>query len=460
MVARYDLLVIGAGSVGSTAAATAARLGKRVALVERDQLGGTCLNYGCDPTKALPHAARLLHQARHAGPYGLRVTATVEWPAVLARVREVQERIRGGTPDEAREQLAQQGITVLYGEARFASPHEVVVGEQLVRAERIVVACGGEVVAPPVEGLREAGFLTNVRAVALPELPRRLAVIGSGSLGVEFAQLFARFGGAVTVIERGAAILEKHDRELADQLRDVLTAEGIAFKTGAELQRVARRAGGKRLMLGCGECGEADLLVDEILVATGRRPALAALQPEAAGIATHERGIVVDDTLRTSVPHIWAAGDITGHHPYTHVATDQGRLAARNAFAAVLEQFTDQAIPRVTYTDPELAHIGRTEAELRAAGVAYRVARLPFAKLDRAIVSGETAGLVKLLAGTDGALLGCQILGAAAGELLAPVAVALRNRLPVMALAETVLPYPTLAEAVRWAADQLVTRED
>jgi pyruvate/2-oxoglutarate dehydrogenase complex dihydrolipoamide dehydrogenase (E3) component len=456
MPEQYDLLVIGSGAAGSTAAETAARRGARVALVERDRLGGTCLNYGCDPTKALLHAARLLHQARHAGRYGICIPeASADWTAVRARAGDVVERIRGGSPEQARAGQARKGIDLLEGEARFISPHELSVSGRSVRAVRVIVATGAAPEIPAVEGLREAGYITNVEVVSLPELPRRMAIVGAGPVGIEFAQLFHRFGVQVTVLHRGPVPLDTEDREVAEMLCGILSEDGVRIETGVELRCVPGAGSEKRLNLRLKNGKHEELVADEVLLASGRRPALDSLDLPAAGVEFTAKGIAVSDTLRTNVPHIWAAGDVTGGYQLTHVASEQGGLAARNAFARVPRPYNARVTPWVTYTDPELARVGRTEEELRAQGIEYRVARMPFAELDRAIATGETRGLVKLLAARNGVLLGAHILGPAAGDLLAPIVLAMRRGLRARSLAETVLPYPTLAEAVRWAADRL-----
>lgn len=426
-------------------------------LVERDKPGATSLNYDWDPTKNLLHIANLLYQARHADQYGLSIPeAKAEWSVVLARVHEVIDRIRGGTPEEARTNLAdQEGIDVLQGEATFISPHEVSIAGHVVSAARMLIATGSETVVPPIEGLHEGGFITNLEAVSLATLPRRMAIVGGGAIGIEFAQMFSRFGVGVTVLERGPALLDKDDRELAGMLCTLLSDEGIRLETNAELRRVQRDGECKRLTIHCGEREEEELVVDEILMAVGRRPSFDSLRVEAAGVKTSKQGIVVDATLRTSVPHIWAAGDVASPYQFTHVASEQGKLAAYNAFAREPHPFYDRVIPWVTYTDPTLAHVGKTEEQLRNDGVEYRVARLPFSEVERAICNGKTDGLVKLLVDTKGMILGGHILASGADDLLAPIVVAMHARLHAATLAETILPYPTLSEAVRWAADKL-----
>lgn len=454
---EYDLIVIGAGGAGSTAATTAASLGKRVALIERDKLGGTCLNYGCDPTKTLLHTAHLLYQAQHASELGLRIpSAKADWAAVQAHVRQVQETIRGGPLEQAQANIAAQGINLFMGEAMFTSSHAIRVNGETLHGKQFVIATGTMAFIPDIEGLSEAGYITNVEAVSLPELPKRLVVIGGGPIGLEFAQMFSRFGVQVVVLERGQQPLPREDQELAMALCARLTAEGLRLEFGSEMRCGAvGNARGKHIHFHK-EGGQAeDLVADQLLVAVGRRPALGALKLEAAGVHYTDDGLPTDATLRTNVPHIWAAGDITSRYQFTHVASDQGELVAHNVFAQEPQAFDDRVIPWVTFTDPELARVGLSEADVQAAKIEYRVGRAYFNKLDRAIANDQTFGSVKLLADADGKILGGHILGANAGDLIAPVVYAMRFGLTVKMMAEAMLPYPTMAEAVRWAAAQL-----
>lgn len=452
----YDLLVIGAGAAGSSAVTTIDTHNLRVGLVERHVLGGTCLNYGCDPTKTLLHIANERYHAQYARPYGLRIPeAGFVWSDVQSYVQQVIKRLRGGTLEEAHAELEKKGITILDGEATFVSPHEVQISGKSVSADRILIATGSETVVPPVEGLQEAGYITNIQAVSLPQLPGRLAVVGGGAIGMEFAQMFQRFGVEVTVLERSSMILDKEDRELADNLCDILTKEGMRLETDAELERVQCEGGGKRLTIRCGQRQEETLVVDEILMAVGRKASFEALHLDAAGVKTSKKGIVVDATLRTSVPHIWAAGDVASQYQFTHVATAQGKLAARNAFASNPQPFDDRAVPWVTFTDPALAHVGKTEEQLKEEGTPNRVARMSFSKNERAITMGETAGLVKLLTDMEGKLLGGHILSVRGDDLLAPIVLAMHANLSLEQLASALMPYPTLSEAVAGAAGSL-----
>jgi pyruvate/2-oxoglutarate dehydrogenase complex dihydrolipoamide dehydrogenase (E3) component len=453
---EYDLIVIGSGGAGSTAATTAAGMGKRIALVERDKLGGTCLNYGCDPTKTLLYTAHLLYHARRASALGLRFPqAGADWPAVQAHVRDVQEIIRGGTSEQARAGIAAQGVDLFMGEAMFSSSHEIRVNGETLRGERFVIATGTVPLIPDIEGLPETGYITNVEAVSLPELPKRLVVIGGGPIGLEFAQMFSRFGVQVVVLERGEQPLPREDRELAIALCAQLTTEGIRLEFGAEMRCGEIDEHGKHIHIHSQEDQDEDLMTDQLLVAVGRRPALDTLNLDAAGVQYTDEGITTNATLRTNVPHIWAAGDITSKYQFTHVAFDQGKLVAYNVFAQEPQAFDDRVIPWVTFTDPELARVGLSEEDLQEAKIEYRVGRAYFNKLDRAITNDQTFGSVKLLADLDGKILGGHILGANAGDLIAPVVYAIRYGLTIKMIAEAMLPYPTMAEAVRWAAAQL-----
>jgi pyruvate/2-oxoglutarate dehydrogenase complex dihydrolipoamide dehydrogenase (E3) component len=452
---EYDLIVIGAGGAGSTAASSAANMGKHVALIERDKLGGTCLNYGCDPTKTLLHAAHLLYHAQHASNLGLTIPhAGADWTRVQAHMRQVIETIRGGTPSQARANIVAQGIDLFMGEARFISPHEIHVDGKLLRSKRFIIATGTTPFIPEIEGLAEIGYITNEEALSLPELPERLVVIGGGPIGLEFAQMFSRFGVHVVVLERSQQPLPREDRELALALCSQLGAEGIRLEFGTEMRCGEIDKHGKHIHIRDQDGREDELVADQLLVAVGRRPALDKLNLESAGVNFSADGIPTSPFLRTNVQHIWAAGDITSKYQFTNVAADQGKLVAHNVFAKRPRSFDDRVIPWVTFTDPELARVGQSEADLQEAGVKYRVGRVNFDKLDRAIANDQTFGSVKLLADADGKILGGHILGANAGELIAPVVYAMRFGLTIKMIAQAMLPYPTMTEAVRWAASQ------
>ena len=463
---RYDLVVIGAGGAGSTAAGEAVARGARVAVVERWKVGGTCLNVGCDPTKAMVRSAEVAHLARHAGRFGIGVgDVRPDWSAVMGLVDRVIDTIRGGDGDA---NVRASGIDLHKGNARFRSPYEIEVdGEdaELLQADKVIVATGAAQIPPPIVGLTGAGYITNIEAVALARPPRSLAVVGAGAVGVEFAQIFARLGCEVTLFSSRERILPIEDEALTPVLQAVLEREGIRVETGVRVRQVTVEDGRQgRLKCVVGERGgeRVESRVEEILLATGRTPVVAGLDLDAAGVAYGPRGIVVDETLRTNVPHIWAIGDVTGIAPFTHVADYQARIAEHNAMNGhPLRRADYRVVPWVTFTDPELARVGLTERDAWAAGHDLKSATVPVHDLARAITAGETDGLVKLVTDrTTGQILGGHVLATRGGELLAEIALAMRLRAPVSALCDTIHAYPTLSEGVFWAAYELAKPDD
>ncbi len=448
---RYDLIVIGGGSAGSVIAADAVKRGARVATIEQWRVGGTCLNVGCDPTKTMVRSAEVLHLARSAGRFGLTVReAAVDWPALMRHVAEVIDTIRGGDGDRNVRDL---GIDLFKVHARFVSATEIDAGGQRLASDRIVVATGAINRRPDIEGLAEVGYITNDHAVALPEQPKSLAIIGGGPVAVEFAQIFARLGTRVTLFGSRDQILPKEEPALVEALTKVLRREGIRIETGVRIERVWRDGSVKRLR-GQRNGETVSASVEEVLVATGRTPHVEDLGLDVAGVAYSQRGIEVDATLRTTTPGIWAVGDVTGIYAFTHVGTYQARIVAHNLFTEGPPRKADyRVMPWVTFTDPELARVGLTEAEARAGGYDVVTKTVRFRNLVRAITEDERDGLVKLV--VDRAtrqVLGGHILGARAGELISEVALVMRHRLPVSAISDTVHPYPTRAEVLFWAA--------
>lgn len=456
--ATYDLIVIGGGAAGSTVAFDAVRRGVRVALVEEWKLGGTCLNAGCDPTKTLVRSAEVLHLARTADRFGLTVTdPRADWPAVRARVEGVIDTIRGG---DGEANVRDAGIDLYSDHARFVSEREVVVGGNILTGDRFVIATGATTSSPDIDGIETVGYITNLDVPSLDALPESLIVVGGGPVAVEFAQIFVRFGVEVTVLASRDQILPKEEPELARALSEILKSEGIRIETGARASD-ARVERGQKVLAWDTEDSSGSVAASEILIATGRRPNVRKLGLEAAGVAFSDRGIEVDVTMRTSVPAIWAVGDVTGIYPFTHAADYQARIAEHNAFATGAVRRADyRVMPWTTFTDPELARVGLTEAEAMAGGYAVVTATVAFDELPRAITSDQRLGCVKLV--VDRAthqILGGHILAAHAGELLGEVALAMRNRLPISAISDTIHSYPTMSEAVFWAAYQIVTEK-
>jgi pyruvate/2-oxoglutarate dehydrogenase complex dihydrolipoamide dehydrogenase (E3) component len=450
-VQEFDLIVIGGGSAGLKAARTAARLDRTVALAEERELGGECFWAGCVPTKAMVRAAQVWHLVRRAQEFGIHVDVRkADFADAMAYKENALRRIAGDGPADGG--LSKLGAAYYPLRATFESPHEVRIGREVIAGKQIILATGTVPSVPPIPGLAEAGYITNREAVNLESLPKRLVVLGAGPIGLEFAQLFRRFGAEVTVVEQAAQIMSREDEEIAALAAQFLREEGIRILTGTTAETVTKEKGGKRVHVR--RAGESETIeCDEILVATGRQAAIEGLNIAAAGVAHEKRRVPVDHYLRTNVPHILAAGDISGGYLFTHVASYEGKLAAMNAFTDKPEPFDHRVVPRCTYIDPEVASIGLTEREAREQGMRAHTQSFSFADLDRAILHGEPRGLVKLVVDElDGQILGAHLTGPDASSILAELAVCMKNHLPVSAIADTMHAYPSFPEAVEAAA--------
>jgi pyruvate/2-oxoglutarate dehydrogenase complex dihydrolipoamide dehydrogenase (E3) component len=448
---EFDLIVIGGGSAGLKAARTAARLGRSVALAEERELGGECFWAGCVPTKALVRAAQVWHLVRRADEFGLHADIRkADFAGAMAYKQKALKLVGGEGPADGG--LSKYGAVFFHKRASFAGPTEVRIGDEVIAGKQIILATGTVPSVPPIPGLVETGFITNREAVDLTALPKRLLVLGGGPIGLEFAQIFLRFGAEVTVFEKSARILPKEDEEISALAARFLGEEGIRILTGVNVQRVSRADGAKRLHVEIGGKTQ-EIDGDEILVATGRRAAIQGLNIEAAGVEFDAKCVRVDRYLRTNVPNIWAAGDIAGGYLFTHVASYEGKLAALNAFTDKPEPFDHRVVPRCTFIDPEVASIGLTEREARERGMEVHVQSFSFADLDRAIIHGEARGLVKLVVDElDGLLIGAHLIGPDASSVLAELAVCMKNHVPVSGIADTMHAYPSFPEAVEAAA--------
>ena len=446
-MSAYDLVIIGGGAAGSEAAFAVADHGKhRILLVEAHHFGGTCTNHGCVPTKALVRSAKVAHAVRTGARFGVYAAPPrIEWREAIGRAMAVRDHmLRFGTRP-----FAEAGVEVRFpAGAALTGERTLDVEGEPVEARAVVLAAGLAPSVPPVPGLREAGFLDNESALSLPELPRRLAVLGSGPIGCEFAQIFARFGVDVTVVELLDRMLPPEEPESGRAIQEVFSEEGIGLRLGARLVRVDRAGGGRRLRFAEGE----PLDTDEILVAVGRSLDGAALGLDAAGIRWSPKGIEVDRELRTSRPWAWAAGDVVGGALFTHVASAMGPTAARNALTGAHEVLDLRVLPRVTFTDPEVASVGLTEQQARAAGHEVRVGFAAVADAEKAQIDGQTHGHVKVVADADtGELLGCHIVAETAGDMIHEAVAVMAGRLPVSAVAGAIHAYPTLSELMRTA---------
>ncbi|MBV8094144.1 MAG: FAD-dependent oxidoreductase [Acetobacteraceae bacterium] len=445
--AEFDLAIIGAGTAGLTIAAVAARLGVKVALIERDQMGGDCLNYGCVPSKALLAAAHRAATCSNGAALGVRFGAPeIDWSAVQAHVRGAIARI---APNDSEERFRGLGAAVFRAEARFIDPVSLDLGGQRIAARRFVIAAGSRTMVPNIPGLHPLNPLTNTTIFSLQEKPEHLIILGGGPIGLEMAQAFSCLGCRVTVVE-AARIAGKEDPELADALRAVLIQQGVTIR---ERTAVASAVPGPVLVLPKGE----RLIGSHILVAAGRQPNIEDLGLEAGGIQASPAGVATDRGLRSVTnKRVFAAGDIAdpqglGPRAFTHLAAYHAGIVIRRALFRLPARLDYRSLPRVTYTDPELAQIGPTEAEARAAGAAVSIARWPLAENDRAITEGGSPGMVKLVI-SRGRLLGAGVLAPHAGEMAGLFALAIQHHISLTTLAGMILPYPTLAEAAKRAA--------
>jgi pyruvate/2-oxoglutarate dehydrogenase complex dihydrolipoamide dehydrogenase (E3) component len=439
-----DICVIGAGSGGLSVAAGAVQMGARVVLIEVGEMGGDCLNAGCVPSKALIAAAKAA-EAQRKGFRGVAgVAPQVDFGVVKDHVAAVIAQI---APVDSQERFEGLGCTVIRSFARFTGPREVQAGDTVVRARRFVIATGSRPFVPQVQGIDTVPFLTNETIFDLRERPSHLVVIGGGPIGIEMAQAHRRLGCAVSVIE-GAKVLGREDPELAAVVIETLSAEGITFIEGQPVVRLAGEVGAVEVTLGDGS----QVRGSHLLMAVGRKVALEGMNLEAAGVAYTPKGVTVDARLRSSNRRVYAVGDAAGGLQFTHVAGWHAGIVVRQAVLGLPAKADPRAIPRATYTDPELAQVGLTEAEAQSRhGAALTVVRAEFAHNDRAQAEGKTKGLVKVMV-VKGRPVGASIVGPQAGELIGFWALAISARLKLSAVAAMVAPYPTLGEVSKRAA--------
>lgn len=449
---KVHLVVIGAGSAGMVAAIGAAGLGAKVALIERHLLGGDCLNVGCVPSKTVIRSARLLGEIARASTLGVRVgDVTVEFSQVMERMRRVRADL---SEHDSVQRVTRLGIELYLGDAKFSGANTIEIDGEPLHFNKAVIATGSRPAAPAIPGLAETGHLTNETVWDLTILPPRLAVIGAGPIGAELAQAFRRFGSEVTVFDVIPRLLGREDEEAANIIRKVFETEGIGLALGAAIERVSRSGAGKEIVYKLNEVKHT-LVVDEILVAAGRLPNLELLNLEAAGVIYNKRGVEVDDTLRTSNRDIYAAGDVASRFQFTHTADATARIVLQNAlFPGPKKKLSDLIVPWVTYTDPEVAHVGLYDWEAEKAGVAVDTLVHALAETDRGRTDGEENGFVKVHVkkGTD-KIIGATIVGRHAGEMISEVTVAMSGGLGLRHLATVIHPYPTAAEAIRKVAD-------
>jgi pyruvate/2-oxoglutarate dehydrogenase complex dihydrolipoamide dehydrogenase (E3) component len=443
-----DICVIGAGSAGLSVAAGASQLGARTVLIEKAKMGGDCLNTGCVPSKALLAAAKAAQGHRHAEQLGVRFNPPeIDFERVRGHVQEVVAAI---APMDSVERFEGLGVTVIKAAARFTGRREVEAGGKRIRARRFVVATGSRPLIPPIPGLETVSYLTNETVFELTRLPEHLIVIGGGPIGCELGQAFRRLGAKVSIVEM-FDIMPKDDPELVEILRSRLRAAGIEFHEQTRVVRVAASANGMTVITEK-DGVEGQLEGSTLLLAAGRRATVDGLDLEMAGVAYNAKGIRTDARLRTSNHKVYAAGDVAGGYQFTHMASYHAGIVIRNALFRLPAKVSYDAVPWVTYTEPELANVGLTEAQAREAHGKIRILRAPFAENDRAQAERRTDGLIKVITRPNGRILGAAVVGHQAGEIVQPWILAVSQELKIGAMAQMIAPYPTLGEIGKRAA--------
>lgn len=449
---EYDLCVIGGGSAGLVAAAGAAALGAKVVLVEKHKMGGDCLNYGCVPSKALLHSAKVAQTIRRAGDAAIDVHVPgVNLEHVMQRVRTVIQTIE---PNDSPERFRSLGVEVIFGAGKFTGRNRFKVNGHLLSARKYIISTGSRPAIPDIPGLRDVPYLTNETVFDLNEPVPRLLVLGGGPIGVELAQAFVRLGSEVHLVDRKWYILKNEDPDLAQVVETRLREEGVTLHLGVSPLKVEGEAGHLRLSIKQTD-GEVKWLEGtHLLVATGRRANVEHLGLEAAGVKVVHGRIEADKRLRTANRDIYACGDVVGPYQFTHMAEHHAGIALRNALFHIPAKIEERVIPWCTFTDPELARVGLSEAEAKAQGIAYQVYTFPFHEVDRAITDNESKGMAKIITAPNGRLLGAAIVGPNAGELIHEYVLALSRHLKVGDLANVIHIYPTLAQINRRVANE------
>lgn len=449
---RYDAIVIGAGQAGGPLATALAGAGYRTAIIERAYVGGTCINYGCTPTKTMVASGRVAYLARRAADYGVRAgDITVDMNVVRARKRQIVQDFRSGSHNAI---TSAEGVELIMGEASFAGPKTVEIrlnggGTRRLHAELIFINTGGSPAVPPVAGLDGVDFLDSTRIMELAEVPAHLLVLGGGYIGVEFAQMFRRFGSEVTIIQRGDQLLAREDEDVAAAVADILREDGITLVLESEARQAHQDDSGIHLTVATPD-GERTLTGSHLLVAAGRKPNTASLNLAAAGIHTDRRGHVeVNARLETNAPGVYALGDVKGGPAFTHISYDDFRIVRNNLLASGNSTLRNRLVPYCVFMDPELGRVGLSETEARAQGYNVRVAKMPMSHVARALEMDEPRGLMKAVVDADTEqILGFAMLGVWAGEIMSLVQVAMLGQLPYTALKEAVFAHPTLAESL------------
>ncbi len=449
---KFDAIIVGSGQGGSPLALALANAGWQVALVERKYVGGSCINYGCTPTKTMIASARVAHLVGRAKDYGVNSTpGSVDLSTVLKRKREIVESFRGG---KKKRLLSTTGLSLIMGNARFVGEKQLAVelsdgGKEFIKAETIIINTGAAPSMPPIPGLDTAGALDSTSIMEINKLPGHLLVIGGGYVGLEFGQMFRRFGSKVTIIHRSGQLLSREDRDIADEVTEILRQEDVEILLDTETLRVDAPSGEEiTLTVRTGE-EKRNLKGSHLLAATGRVPNTSFLNPEATGITVDKKGFVpVNDQLETVIPGIYAIGDVNGGPAFTHVSYDDHKILLKNLLEDGNTGTSDRLLPYVVFIDPQLGRVGITEKEAQERGYDYRIAKIPMSWVARALETDETRGMMKAIvdAKTD-QILGAAILGIEGGELMSALQIAILGRVPYTVLRDAMFAHPALSES-------------
>ncbi|WP_283615192.1 FAD-containing oxidoreductase [Mycolicibacterium poriferae] len=442
---HFDAIIVGAGQAGPPLAGRLTAAGQTVAVIERKLVGGTCVNYGCIPTKTLVASAHAAHLARRGADFGV---GTGEVAVDMAAVKARKDRISGGDREGVESWLeGMKGCTLIRGHARFEDPHTIRVGEHLLTADRIFLNVGGRAVAPDMPGLADVDYLTNVGILDLDTVPEHLVVIGGSYIALEFAQMFRRFGAKVTVIEKGPRLTSREDEDVSAAIKDILEAEGIDVVVDADSIRFAKQDSGFTVTP---RDGAEPIAGSHLLVAVGRQPNTDDLGLDAAGVQTDGRGyIVVDDELRTTVDHIWAMGDCNGRGAFTHTSYNDFEIVAANLLDDDPRRVSDRITTYALYIDPPLGRAGMTVEEVRRSGRKALVGKRPMTRVGRAVEKGETQGFMKVVVDADTEeILGAAILGVGGDEVVHSILDVMTAKLPYTAISRTMHIHPTVSELV------------
>jgi pyruvate/2-oxoglutarate dehydrogenase complex dihydrolipoamide dehydrogenase (E3) component len=448
----YDAIVIGAGQAGGPLSTGLAAAGHRTAIIERAFVGGTCINYGCTPTKTMVASARIAYLARRSADYGVHTgPVTVDQQEVRARKRQIVEEFRQGSRSRIEDA---EGVDLIEGEASFTGPRSLSVrlndgATRQLSARWIFINTGGSPSVPPVVGLNEVEFLDSTSVMELAETPDHLLILGGGYIGVEFAQMFRRFGSEVTIIQRSGQLLPHEDADIAEAVAEILREDGVTVLVESEAAQVSQEGRGIHLTIRTPQ-GERTVTGSHLLVAAGRKPNTATLHLDAAGIKTDKRGYIeVDDHLQTNVPGVYALGDVKGGPAFTHISYDDFRIVRANLLEGKDMTTRGRLVPYCVFMDPELGRVGLSENEARAQGYNVRIASMPMSSVARALEMDEPRGLMKaVIDGDTDQILGFAMLGIWAGEIMSLVQIAMLGQLPYTALQNAVFAHPTLAEAL------------